>query len=124
MVGAARWYHSTKLPDRLTYKDGPECQGFTPKQMQDANKHNWRGGVRGHRFQRWSEWQLLMKQLDAKQQAMSKEQGGSVGVVAAAELMDRERCQLCLSLTQYVKHLRKEAAQPQDQQQQEQQDDV
>ena len=84
---AAAWYHNTPLADRLTAQEEDDCKGWTPAQMQEHDKHEWRGGSRGKRFQRWNEWVQLMQYLAARQWQLSEEKGAVVDLMAAAAVL-------------------------------------
>jgi ribosomal protein L29 len=98
---AATWYHDTPLADRVTAREGGDCKGWTPAQMQEQKKHDWRGGSRGPRFQRWAEWVQLMQYLAARQLELIKERDAVVSLMAAAAVLDQERGEN--SLTQFYK---------------------
>ena len=92
---AAKWW-CTPLGDHITAKEEEDCQGWTPEQLQKEGKAAWRGGIRGHRYQRWAEWVQLMKYLAAKQFELSQDKGAVVSLQDAAAAVDTERGSLTL----------------------------
>jgi hypothetical protein len=88
---AAAWYHNTPLPDHLTAKEKDDCKGWTPAQMQEGKKTEWRGGNRGQGYQRWAEWVQLMRYLGARQWELSQARSAVVELLDAAAVLDGER---------------------------------
>jgi hypothetical protein len=100
---AVKWYHDTPLASHLTGLEEEDCSGWTPKKMEDKGKVAWRGGSRGHRYQRWCEWVQLMKYVEAKQLQLCKERNRVVDVLEAAGVLDEQRGKL--SLTKFFKEV-------------------
>lgn len=96
----AQWYYISELGD----------SGKTPQQLEAEPDKQWRGGARGPRFQRWAEYDQLLKAIEKQRDVLTEQARKSsahpqrvlqVDAVTAASALDEERIALGLSVCEY-----------------------
>lgn len=102
VVELAEWFYINTLGST----------GQTPQQLEQAGKadgQQWRGGYR-KRHQRWAEYEQLLRLIEGCREDLNEDNRRNsanphrvpdVGVVMAAQELDRERARLCLTVCEY-----------------------